>query len=141
MRIRGPLSVFTRRVEKSSPPDVLRAITYSLQEDYGVACSLYEFTDKVSAKGYRFLGKDDLLLVIPISDFTALCAALMEDVLHLFKLPFDAGSTVLEPDGIYWERRYELADPKSLDEILRIVQTNYDGHKGWPHHRSARRKS
>lgn len=132
MRIRGPLSDFTKRVEKSSPPDILAAIAHSLNEDYGIKAYLFQFGED---------GPGDLFVAIPISDFTALCIELDETLLQLYKLPFEMPKPrsyekgTIEPSQVYWDRKYELADPKSLDDILRIVQKNYHGHNRWPHKR------
>lgn len=158
MHIKGPLSKFTKNV--SGQPDILAAIALSLREDYDIeGCMLFKFAEKVTItgngmQGTKFLGRDDLLVVIQISDFTALCIALIPDtaaggVLHLFKVPFDLddlepeefhleGGMRLDPRKIYWERTYELASPDDFDSVLRIITANFEGQNGWPHRRSKR---
>jgi hypothetical protein len=98
---------------------------------------LFQFADK-QVGGYRFVGDEGYLIVIQISDFTALCIALLKSDLFLFKIPLypenigDDG-VHLEPSKIYWERTYELANPDNFEDVLRIIRTNFDENSRWPH--------
>jgi hypothetical protein len=151
----GPLSAPLIGTKDSL--NVLPAIITALWDDVYPAdrCKIF----RIGTASHYNIGKksspfdlvnftEPYIIAIRISEFTAIHIALVDCELYLFKLPGDelfqiqthtnpfdqARMYPFDVTTIYWDRKYELANPHSFDDILRIIKTNYAENAEWPHY-------
>lgn len=132
----------SKKSSTRSSVSFLEAIALSLNEDYDIKAVVNKSERGTPCPPGLVLAEDWVEVLVQISDHTALGVTLEDDgcTLNLYKFSFGAEDDMMrfvQSTGfnrtVYWEHKYDLANPHDFARVLHLIGKNVDENKNWPH--------